>query len=128
MKTLHIFRCNICGNIIVKLVDSGVKPFCCGKQMEELEPHTSDVGLEKHLPVVRRIDANTVEVAVGSTVHPMQQEHHIAFIALQQGEKMQVQWLEPGQEPKATFTATASEISVYEYCNIHGLWLTTTTL
>ena len=74
------YKCRHCGNVVEKVVDSGVAVVCCGEKMEELIPNTVDASGEKHIPVVTRIDDCTIKVEVGSVAHPMLPEHHIAFI------------------------------------------------
>ena len=74
------FKCRHCGNVIEKIVDSNVPVVCCGEKMEELVANTVEASVEKHLPVVTRIDDCTIKVEVGSVAHPMLPEHHIAFI------------------------------------------------
>ncbi|MBR0336064.1 MAG: hypothetical protein IIX34_04275, partial [Alistipes sp.] len=74
------FKCRHCGNVVEKVVDSGVAVVCCGEKMEELIPNTVDASGEKHIPVVTKIDDCTIKVEVGSVAHPMLPEHHIAFI------------------------------------------------
>ena len=39
---IKFYRCRHCGNVIVKVVDSGVPVVCCGEVMEELKPNTTD--------------------------------------------------------------------------------------
>ena len=78
--TTKFYKCETCGNVAVKLVDSKVPLVCCGKPMQELVPNTVDASNEKHVPVVTRLDNNTIKVEVGSVAHPMEKEHHIAFI------------------------------------------------
>lgn len=51
MKT-KFYLCPVCGNVLVKIEDSGVTPHCCGREMVELEPGTTDASLEKHVPVL----------------------------------------------------------------------------
>ena len=46
----EFYYCKHCGNIIVKVSDSGVPVVCCGEKMEFLTPNTSDGAKEKHLP------------------------------------------------------------------------------
>ena len=58
------YKCNHCGNVIVKLVDSKVPVVCCGEPMVELVPNTVDASGEKHLPVVKYIDVNTSQFAI----------------------------------------------------------------
>ena len=54
------FKCNHCGNVIVKVVDANVPVQCCGENMKELVANTVDASAEKHVPVVTRIDENTL--------------------------------------------------------------------
>ena len=35
---MKFYKCNTCGNVITKLVDSGVPVVCCGEKMQELVP------------------------------------------------------------------------------------------
>ena len=64
--TTKFYKCETCGNVIVKLVDSKVPVMCCGKKMEELVPNTVDASGEKHLPVVTMLDDKRMKVEVGS--------------------------------------------------------------
>lgn len=117
---VKFYRCRVCGNVAVKVVDSGVPLVCCGEKMEELTPSTADTGAEKHLPVIERVDGCTVRIKVGSAPHPMLPEHHIAFICIETEDGIQVAY--PSDKPEAVFTAKSPIKAVYEYCNIHGLW------
>ena len=58
------YICRHCGNIIMKLKDSGVPVVCCGEPMEELKAGTTDGALEKHVPVWKA-EGGKVTVAVG---------------------------------------------------------------
>ena len=120
---LKFFRCNHCGNIIVKIKDSSVPVVCCGENMQELVPGTTDAAVEKHLPVYE-VNGSSVSVTVGSVLHPMLPEHSINWICLQTNKGFQLKYLNPGEEPKAVFALAAGEkvAAVYEYCNLHGLW------
>ena len=123
MKT-RFFKCRHCGNVIMKMVDSKVPVVCCGEQMEELVPNTVDASGEKHLPVLTRIDDCTLRVEVGSTPHPMLPEHHIAFIYVdtEHGGR----FVALSDKPCAEIcTCGDPVVAVYEYCNLHGLWMTT---
>ena len=40
------YKCAHCGNVIVKMVDSGVPVVCCGEKMMELEANTVDASAE----------------------------------------------------------------------------------
>lgn len=119
------FFCKHCGNVVVKIVDSGVIPVCCGEQMIELTPNTIDGMGEKHLPVLEWKDGHTLCVKVGSQPHPMLEEHHIQLIVVESDNGLQLRRLKPGEEAQAVFCACKDAVSaVYELCNIHGLWKT----
>lgn len=117
------YKCNRCGNVVEKVVDSKVPVVCCGEQMQELIPNTVDASNEKHVPVVTRLDDNHIKVEVGSVPHPMLPEHHIAFIYVETesgGIRINLR-----DKPEAVVcTCSERPIAVYEYCNLHGLWKT----
>ena len=75
------YKCNHCGNVAVKPFDKKVPLSCCGEKMTELVANSTDAAVEKHVPVVS-ISGNAVHVEVGSVVHPMTDEHLIAFVCL----------------------------------------------
>ncbi len=120
-----LYRCPHCGNIIVKLVDGKAKPICCGAVMEELKPNTTDAATEKHVPVVTKT-AGEVKVVVGSALHPMTEQHYIAFIALVTNLGVKINHLKPTDAPETTFAIAKGERvkEVYEFCTLHGLWKT----
>lgn len=124
MATKFYF-CKHCGNVVVKMVDSGVTPVCCGEEMIELTPNTIEGSGEKHLPVIERIDDCTLRVKVGSAPHPMMPQHHIVFICLETKNGIQVRQLDPEKPAEAEFCGCKDPVvAVYEYCNLHGLWKT----
>lgn len=118
------YRCKTCGNVIVKIIDSGVTPHCCGREMEELVPKVKDEFFEKHLPVVTRIDDCTIQIEVGSVPHPMTEEHYIQWIFVETKDGGRYKKLTPGSKPCLKFSCKCDPIAVYEYCNLHGLWKT----
>ena len=122
---LKLYRCAHCGNIAFKLVDKGVPLMCCGQKMEELVPNTTDASGEKHVPVVT-VNGNVVEVNVGSVDHPMTEEHLIQWIYVHTQQGGQRKALKAGQAPHAVFHLADGDkaLSVYAYCNLHGLWMT----
>ena len=121
---IKFFKCEHCGNIVVKVVDSGVPVVCCGEKMVELVAGAVDAAVEKHVPVVE-IEGNLVKVSVGSVEHPMTPEHYIQFICLVSKNGYQVRELTPEDKPAAQFALTEGDevVAVYEYCNLHGLWV-----
>ncbi len=121
----NFYKCSICGKIIDIIEDSGVDTICCGKPMAILEPNTVEASTEKHLPVAE-IDGDTITVRVGTVEHPMVEEHFIKWISVISADRVQRVTLSPHQKPEAVFVVPEKgEVSVYEFCNIHGLWKTT---
>ena len=117
------YKCNHCGNVVVKVVDSKVPVVCCGEKIQELVPNTVDASNEKHVPVVTRLDDCRIKVEVGSVAHPMTQEHHISFIYVEtENGGIQVNLKD---KPEAVICVCHDKpVAVYEYCNLHGLWKT----
>lgn len=120
MSEVTFYRCEKCGNMVALIKSGGGTLACCGQPMTKLTANSTDAAQEKHVPVMKKEDGK-IKVAVGSTLHPMLPEHYIEWIALVAGEKVTFKFLKPGEEPKAEFCEVASG-TVYEYCNLHGLW------
>ncbi len=120
---MEFYICKHCGNVIGYVEAKGPKVVCCGEEMQLLKPNTVDAATEKHVPVVEVKD-NLVTVTVGSVIHPMTPEHHIAWIALESKQGYQRKVLDHTGEPKAVFALVDGDelVAVFEYCNLHGLW------
>ena len=120
---LKFYRCKICGKIIAIVKDTGVPTICCGQEMEQIIPGTTDASVEKHVPVIT-VNGNEVEVKVGSVDHPMAAEHYIEWIALSTKQGNQRKCLKPGDAPVAKFALVAGDevVKAYAYCNLHSLW------
>ena len=121
---MKFYRCEHCGNIITKVNDAGVPVVCCGQPMKELVPGATDGAFEKHVPAVT-VEGNTVKVQIGEVEHPMLEAHYIQFIALETKNGHQIKYLKAGDKPVAEFVLPDgdSAVAVYEYCNLHGLWV-----
>ena len=121
---IKFYKCNHCGNVAIKVVDSGVPLVCCGEKMEELVPGSVDAAKEKHVPAVT-VEGNVVNVQVGEVEHPMTEEHLITNIVLLTDAGYQVAALTAQDKPVATFVVPegVKPLKVYEYCNLHGLWV-----
>ena len=117
------FKCNHCGNVIVKVVDAGVPVMCCGEKMVELVPNTVDASGEKHLPVVTALENYSIKVEVGSVHHPMLPEHHISFVYVET-ENGGIQVNLKDKPEAVVYLGEEKAVAVYEYCNLHGLWKT----
>ena len=93
-------------------------------KMSELVANSTDAAVEKHVPVVS-VSGNAVHVEVGSVAHPMTDEHLIAFACLVTEKGYQIAELTSADKPEADFAIAEGDraIKVYEYCNLHGLWV-----
>lgn len=119
---MKVLKCNVCGNVVEMINDSGIIPVCCGEEMEVITAKSSEEGNEKHLPVIT-IEGDMVTVKVGIVEHPMLDNHYINLILIEYGNKIQKVNLKPGEKPTATFKVEEKGlITAYEYCNLHSLW------
>ena len=119
--TRSFYRCSICGNIVGLINDGGGELVCCGEPMTLLVANTTDAATEKHVPVFT-LAGDKLHVAVGSVAHPMSEAHYIQWICVAQGSRTQRMALLPGQAPEADFVVDEGPATIYEYCNLHGLW------
>ncbi len=120
-QRLQIYKCAVCGNIVEVIYGSTGELVCCGQPMELLDEKTADAATEKHVPVIAKIDGG-YKVTVGSTLHPMTEEHHIEWIELLADGTAYRQFLNPGDTPEAQFGVEADPVTAREHCNVHGLW------
>lgn len=122
---VKFYKCEHCGNIALKVYDSGVPLVCCGEPMVELVADSMDASLEKHVPAVTP-EGSCLHVNVGSLDHPMEPEHYIQFVCLVKEKGYEIHPLQPGDAPHTDFYVGQGEkpVTVYAYCNIHGLWKT----
>lgn len=118
-----IYVCEHCGNMVELVKDSGVPVMCCGQNMTELIPGTTDAAVEKHVPAYEVKDGK-VYVKVGEVEHPMVEAHYIEWISVQTNKGIQRKALSPEDKPEAVFAILEDETveAVYAYCNLHGLW------
>jgi len=120
-EKLEIYKCEKCGNM-VEVVHGGVGTLvCCNEPMVLLTENTTDAATEKHVPVIEKV-ADGYKVTVGSVPHPMLDAHYIEWIELIADGKAYRQFLNPGDEPVATFCIAAETVTAREFCNLHGLW------
>lgn len=125
MSEPRFFVCEHCGNLVGVIHDAQVPMMCCGQKMTELIPGSVDAAQEKHVPVIS-VDGDKVTVSVGSTAHPMLEEHNIGWIYLQTEQGGQRKALKPGDAPTVTFALSDDKpVAAFAYCNLHGLWKAT---
>ena len=120
---MKFYICKGCGKIVGMIQESKCPTKCCGESMEEMIPGSTDGALEKHVPVIEQ-DGQIVTVKVGSAAHPMLEEHHIMWVALETKQGAQRKPLTPGSIPEVKFSLVPGDevVAAYEYCNLHGLW------
>lgn len=123
-QTVTYYRCQICGNIVQMINDSGRPLTCCSHEMSKLYPGISDGAKEKHIPVFR-VEQHNVTVSIGSDPHPMDNDHFIEWIEISTNLGCKRHVLHPGDKPTTCFTLDDGETvqAVYAYCNKHGLWM-----
>lgn len=120
-ERLQIYKCEVCGNIVEVLHEGKGELVCCNQPMKLFKENTVDAAKEKHVPVKEQA-GNMLKAKVGSVAHPMEEKHYIEWIEVIVDGKTYRQFLKPGEAPEAEFCVTGDNISVREYCNIHGLW------
>lgn len=120
---MRILKCPVCGNIIELIEDHGIPVMCCGQKMVELTANTTDAATEKHVPLLS-YDDGVLTAIVGAVEHPSVAEHYINFVIAVAGNKVMRVNLNAGDKPAAKFNLGdyKGTVSVYEYCNLHGLW------
>jgi superoxide reductase len=122
MAEVTFYVCRKCGNLVAVVEKGTCVPNCCGQPMDKLEAGAVEAAVEKHIPVVTRADGKIV-ARVGEVDHPMLDVHYIPWIALASAARTEIHYLKPGEEPVACFADDgADDVTVYAYCNLHGLW------
>lgn len=123
MSNVKYYYCTICGNIIEMVHDSGNNPICCMRDMEVIEPGTTDGSLEFHVPTYKR-HKHKLTVCVGKEAHPMEEHHYIQWIELETTKGVMRKYLKPGEVPVVHFRLCDHEepLNIYAYCNKHKLW------
>jgi len=121
-KYADFYHCELCGQVVSIVQEGSTSLVCCGQPMNLLEAKTQGAGEEKHVPVIEANGKSTT-IKVGSAPHVMTSEHYISFIEVKtkDGKSARAKLTD---KPEAVFNIEAEDIeSVYEYCNLHGLWV-----
>lgn len=111
----RLYVCPVCGNVIHSLGDAVIS--CCGITLPPLEAEAFD---DAHRPAVEPVED---EIFV-SVDHEMTKQHYISFLALVNGDRMQLVKLYPEGNAETRFKKRGRGI-LYAYCNRHGLMKTT---
>lgn len=119
---LIIKKCVKCGALIKIIEDCKCEDceiMCCGEEMEELKPNTTDAAVEKHVPTYQKVE-DEIYVKVN---HVMEKEHYIEWIAMVTDNNENMIKLYPEQNAECRFKYIPGA-KLYAYCNKHGLWST----
>ncbi len=121
-KRMQIYKCEKCGNVVEMMHAAAGELVCCNEPMKLLEEKTADFKNEKHVPIFGEAKEG-VKVIVGSTPHPMAEDHYIEWIEVINGDYVNRKYLKPGDKPEAEFYVSKKPgLIIREYCNKHGLW------
>lgn len=120
-KKMGIYKCMICGMIVETLHGGDGELVCCGEPMKNLVAKIADVGKEKHVPVIEKVNGG-IKVKIGSVPHPMEEKHYIEWIEILADGRVYRKFLNPGDAPEAVFNIQAAVVIALEHCNLHGLW------
>ena len=120
-ERLQVYKCEVCGNIVEVLHEGKGELVCCKQPMKLFVENTVDAAKEKHVPVVEKT-AEGIKVKVGSVAHPMEEKHYIEWVQVISDGRSYRRFLNPGNAPEAMFNIDADQVTVREYCNLHGLW------
>lgn len=116
------YHCDVCGNVMAAVIPSGVVPFCCDTQMTELTDQHTEGSSEHHVPEVKLLGHNRVQVKVGKDFHPATPDHHICFIVVEMENGACIRYLAEDELPEVVIQCDGTPRNVYAYCNRHGLW------
>lgn len=147
----QFYRCGQCRNLIIQ-ASAGPETLactCCNQPMERLnaadQRSISDETHQIEYLISGGLERNAVQVNIGRIPHPMNCEHHIAWIYFYTFQGGQLKYLALGKLPEAIFAMADEDAFVYcdrkvcqmgngqcqfqckrglilyAYCNIHGL-------
>ena len=120
MKTLF-YKCPKCGNVVVKLVDSGAPLSCCGMQMQPLLPNAVDAESRRYLPDVTLLEDRrlSIDPCPGGSCSLADDEIVFIYVEFEGGGT----WLDTCSPVKVVLPiGDHRPIAVYKYCSKHGLW------
>ena len=112
MKKAKYYVCPTCGGIAFSTGEAELS--CCGRKLSPLSAQKAE---EDARLTVERVDD---EWFVTST-HPMEKEHHIAFVALAQGDRLQLIRQYPEWDLQVRIPARSHGTLLW-YCTQHGLF------
>ena len=118
----NFIKCENCGSILSMFVKGEGE--VCSPDLLKIPVQTEGEKSPKHKPVFE-MDGDNINVKVGETAHPMDDDHFIQFVVVEAGSELYAKCFKPGEVAEATFTIGADKVAdvvVYAFCNLHGLW------
>ncbi len=112
MKKLCFYVCPGCGNVLTAATEASVS--CCGKRLKPLVPKQASEDERLQVELVE----NEFYITSG---HPMEREHHIAFVALLTGDALHLRRQYPEWDLQARIPRLAHGRLLW-YCTQHGLF------
>ena len=113
-----MFKCPVCETVVEVLEACGLELTCCGPAMVEVSDRPGE-GTDVHGPVVRWEGKRMTLSTRGR--HPMDDDHHIAWMEVTGGGATYRRFFEPGQPAEWTVRVPAEQVTARLYCTLHGL-------
>ncbi|MBN2444999.1 MAG: hypothetical protein JXJ04_26830 [Spirochaetales bacterium] len=136
----NLFLCKVCGHIEFNAAPE--KCPVCGAPKSSFALNAEAVmpaekeGKEKHVPVIITTNAcglipdecKDAHIKVGSTPHPMQEDHWIQWIDIYINKKFSARYMMFPQSLQATIgihikSNQTGTLQAIEHCNKHGSWM-----
>ena len=118
----QVYKCELCGNIVEVVHNSGGTLSCCNQPMKLVVENTVEAAKEKHIPVIEKVE-DGILVKVGAITHPMLDNHFIEWIEVHTKNNIYRKLLKPGENSENLFKLQEEVIFARAYCNLHGLWI-----
>lgn len=110
MKKAKYYVCPTCGGIAFSTSEAELN--CCGRKLSPLSAQKPEEGL-----TAERVEDEWFITAA----HPMEKDHHIAFVAFAQGDRVQLIRQYPEWDLQVRFPARGHGTLLW-YCTRHGLF------
>ena len=117
---VKFYKCNLCGNVVAKLIDAKTPIVCCGETMHELLPAAITDENRKYLPVVELKDGVLhIKSCSNPECHPEGHDRMFYWVATECGGY----YLEPCGKHEFTVSCGKDRpVALYKYCSRHGLF------